>query len=96
MQPKLPSPHPPRGGLAQHNHRWRSACALGTAQNAHLERERQDLLIVPHSLPVYRHASSDGWFIGRLEGVMQGSCLSIAIFEERHVYHMSFYQVVIH
>lgn len=44
MQPKLPSPHPPRGGLAQHNHRWRPACALGTAQNAHLERDRIYLL----------------------------------------------------
>lgn len=42
LQPRFPSPHPHRGGLAQHNHRWRPACVLKTEHPL----ETWDLLIV--------------------------------------------------
>lgn len=41
-------------------------------------------------------AFSDGWLLGMLQGFVQGSCLSSVMFEVRHLYQMSFYQVAVH
>ena len=91
----LPTPTQGRPGSAQPQMET-CMCTRNCTEHPSRERERRDLLIVPLSQPVCCHASSDEWFIGRLEGITQGSCLSTAIFEVRHVHQMSFYQMAIH
>lgn len=90
----LPTPTQARPGSAQPQMET-CMCARNCTERAEREWERQNLLIVPLIQPVL--LCHQWWMV---HWKAQKNCarllLSVAFFELRHEYQMSFYQVAIH